>query len=106
MQHYLLPEQRTVRVTIVRRGGALGYVMHVDRVEGYGAPLRRFAASIMISMAGHVATKLHMGEYWTGSSSDFSLIRQAIWALYTFGYFGPPVRGLVYRQTGGCLRHA
>jgi cell division protease FtsH len=101
MQHYLLPEQRIVRVTIVRRGGALGYVMHVDRVEVYGAPLRRFAASIMISMAGHVATKLHMGEYWTGASSDFSQIRQAIWALYTFGYFGPPVRGLENSQTGG-----
>jgi cell division protease FtsH len=92
-QHYLMPEQRIVRVTIVRRGGALGYVMMVDRVEVYGAPIRRFAASIMISMAGHVATKLHMGEYWTGASSDFSHIRQNIWALYSLGYFGPPVRG-------------
>ena len=101
LQHYLLPEQRIVRVTIVRRGGALGYVMHVDRVEVYGAPLRRFAASIMVSMAGHVATKLHMGEYWTGASSDFSQIRQQIWALYSFGYFGPPVRGVENSQTGG-----
>jgi cell division protease FtsH len=101
MQHYLSPEQRIVRVTIVRRGGALGYVMHVDRVEVYGAPLRRFAANIMVSMAGHVATKLHMGEYWTGASSDFSQIRQAIWALYTFGYFGPPVRGMENSTSGG-----
>ena len=101
LQHYLMPEQRIVRVTIVRRGGALGYVMHVDRVEIYGAPLRRYAASIMISMAGHVATKLHMGEYWTGASSDFSHIRQNIWALYTFGYFGPPVRGGENSQTVG-----
>ena len=93
VQHYLMPEQRIVRVTIVRRGGALGYVMPVDRVEVYAAPLRRYAANIMVSMAGHVATKLHMGEYWTGASSDFSHVRQNIWALYSLGYFGPPVRG-------------
>jgi cell division protease FtsH len=101
LQHYLLPEQRIVRVTIVRRGDALGYVMMVDRVEIYGAPLRRFAAKIMISMGGHVAVKLHMGEYWTGASSDFSHIRQNIWALYSFGYFGPPVRGGENSQTVG-----
>jgi len=102
-QHYLLPEQRIVRVTIVRRGDALGYVMRVDRIEQYGYPIRRFAASIMIAMAGHVATKMHMGEYWTGASSDFSHIRQNIWALYSLGYFGPPVRGVENSRDGGGL---
>ncbi|MCC7359746.1 MAG: AAA family ATPase [Anaerolineales bacterium] len=98
VQHYLLPEQRIVRVSIIRRGSALGYVMHVDRTETYAAPLRRFAAHIMVSMAGHVATKLHMGEYWTGAAggpgSDFSQVRGRIWQLYQSGYFGPPIRGL------------
>ena len=98
VQHYLLPEQRIVRVSIIRRGNALGYVMHVDRTETYAAPLRRYAAHIMVSMAGHVATKLHMGEYWTGAAggpgSDFSQVRGRLWQLYQSGYFGPPVRGL------------
>ena len=100
-QHYLQPEQRIVRVSIIRRGSALGYVMRVDRTETYGAPLRWFAADIMISLAGHVATKQQMGEYWTGTGSDFNHVRNAIWALYMGGYFGPPVRGLVNQGPGG-----
>jgi cell division protease FtsH len=103
VQHYLMPDQRIVRLTIVRRGGALGYMMPVDRVEVYSEPLRRMAADIMVSMAGHVATKLHMGEYWTGASSDFSNIRYQIWRLYSLGYFGPPVRGAENSQGGGGL---
>ena len=101
VQHYLMPDQRIVRLTIVRRGGALGYMMPVDRVEVYSEPLRRMAADIMVSMAGHIATKLHMGEYWTGASSDFSNIRHQIWRLYSLGYFGPPVRGVENSQGGG-----
>jgi cell division protease FtsH len=92
-QHYLMPEQRIVRLTIVRRGAALGYMLPVDRVEVHGEPLRRIAADIMVSMAGHVAVKLHMGEYWTGASGDNSNIRRNLWRLYTLGYFGPPVLG-------------
>jgi cell division protease FtsH len=101
VQHYLLPDQRMVRASIVRRGGALGYVQFVDRSEVYAAPLRRYAAQIMVAMAGHVATKLHLGEYWTGASSDFSKIRFQIWALYSYGYFGPPVRGMENTVGGG-----
>jgi cell division protease FtsH len=92
-QHYLMPDQRIVRLTIVRRGGAYGYMRPVDRVEVHAQPLRRFAADIMVSMAGHVAAKLHMGEHWTGASGDNSNIRFNIWRLYTLGYFGPPVLG-------------
>ncbi len=102
-QHYLMPEQRIVRLSIIRRSGSLGYMMHVDRVEMYTLPLRRFAADIMVGMAGHVATKLHMGEYWTGASGDFSMIRRNIWALYSLGYFGPPVRGVENSSTGAGL---
>jgi cell division protease FtsH len=105
VQHYLMPEQRMVRASIIRRGGALGYVQNVDRNEVYARPLRHYAASIMVSMAGHVATKLHLGEYWTGAAggpgSDFSQIRFRIWALYSYGYFGPPIRGVENTAGGG-----
>jgi cell division protease FtsH len=87
-QHYLMPDQRIVRVTIVRRGGMLGYMRHVDRVEVYAEPLRRIAADIMVSMAGHVATRIFMGELWTGASMDFNQVRARIWKLYSLGYFG------------------
>ena len=79
----------------------MGYVQFVDRSEVYAAPLRRFAAEIMVMMAGHVATKLHLNEYWTGATSDFSKVRQRIWMLYSFGYFGPPVRGIENTAGGG-----
>lgn len=95
--HYATPEKRIVRATIVRTSGGLGYALAVDRVEIYAAPLRRFAADIIVSMAGHVATKMFLGEYWTGATggfgSDFSKIRLRIWQLYQHGYFGPPVMG-------------
>jgi cell division protease FtsH len=95
--HYATPEKRIVRATIVRTSGGLGYALAVDRVEVYAAPLRRFAADIIVSMAGHVATKMFLGEYWTGATggfgSDFSKIRMRIWQLYQHGYFGPPVMG-------------
>jgi cell division protease FtsH len=99
--HYLMPEQRLVRASIIRRGGALGYVLPVDRVEVYAYPLRRLAAQIMVFMAGHVSVKLFMGEYWSGASSDFSIVRRLIWGLYTFGYFGPPMRGWENSQSSG-----
>jgi cell division protease FtsH len=100
-QHYLMPDQRIVRVTIIRRGGGImGYMMPVDRTDIYVEPLRRIAADIMVAMAGHIATKLHMGEYWTGAWGDYSSVRYNIWRLYSLGYFGPPVRG-VENSSGG-----
>ncbi|MBF8283144.1 MAG: ATP-dependent zinc metalloprotease FtsH [Anaerolineales bacterium] len=87
-QHYLMPDQRIVRVTIIRRGGMLGYMRHVDRVDVYSQPLRRIAAGIMVSMGGNVATRIFMGELWTGAYSDFGQVRSQIWWLYTLGYFG------------------
>src|SRR5258705_281629 len=95
-----MPDERMVRLAIVRRGDALGYKMPVNRVEISSEPLRRMAADIMVAMAGHVATKLHMGEYWTGASSDFRSVRRQIWRLYSLGYFGPPVRGVENSNEG------
>ena len=49
------------------------------------------AMRIMVSMAGHVATKVFLGEYWTGAGSDFRAVRSLISGLMTYGYFGPPI---------------
>jgi cell division protease FtsH len=92
-QHFLMPEQRIVRLTIVRRGNALGYMHPVDKVEMHGYPLRRLAADIIVSMAGHVAVKMKTGEPWTGATGDNANIRLQLWKLYVHGYFGPPVLG-------------
>jgi hypothetical protein len=42
-------------------------------------------------MAGHVATKIFLGEYWTGATGDFQNVRARLWQLAHYGYFGPPL---------------
>jgi cell division protease FtsH len=91
VQYYLRPDERIVRVSIVRRSEALGYVLPVPNYDIYSLPLRTFLADIMVSMAGHVATKLYLGEYWTGATGDFQNVRGRLWQLAHYGYFGPPL---------------
>src|SRR5215216_4816547 len=91
VQYYLRPDERIVRVSIVRRSEALGYVLPVPNYDIYALPLRTFLADIMVSMAGHVATKLFLGEYWPGATSDFQQVRARLWQLAHYGYFGPPL---------------
>ncbi len=79
LQHYLMPDQRISRVSIVRRSkGILGYVLPVDMVEIYGQPLRRIVADIMVALGGHICVKLFMGEFWTGATSDFQNARMQL----------------------------
>jgi cell division protease FtsH len=90
-QYHLRPEQRIVRVSIVRRSEALGYVLPVPNYDIYAEPLRNFLAEILVGMAGHVSVKLFLGEYWTGATGDFQGVRARLWQLAHFGYFGPPI---------------
>lgn len=95
VQHYMMPDQRISRVSIVRRSsGALGYVLPVDTVEIYGQPLRRIAADIMVSLAGHLCVKIFMGEFWTGAYSDYRNVRNNFRHLAMLGFFGPPIAEL------------
>jgi cell division protease FtsH len=91
VQYYMRPDERIVRVSIVRRSEALGYVLPVPNYDIYALPLRTFLADIMVSMAGHVATKIFLGEYWTGATGDFQNVRARLWQLAHYGYFGPPL---------------
>jgi cell division protease FtsH len=91
VQYYLRPDERIVRVSIIRRSEALGYVLPVPNYDIYALPLRTFLADIMVSMAGHVATKIFLGEYWTGATGDFQNVRGRLWQLAHYGYFGPPL---------------
>ncbi len=90
-QHYLLPDQRIVHLTIVARAQSLGFMLPLDQVEMYAYPLRRIVADIMVGMAGHVATRIVFGEEWTGAYSDFQQARAHLRHLQSLGFFGPPV---------------
>jgi len=91
VQYHLRPDERIVRVSIVRRSEALGYVLPVPNYDIYSLPLRTFVADILVSMAGHVATKIFLGEYWTGATGDFQNVRARLLQLAHYGYFGPPL---------------
>lgn len=99
-QHYLRPDERIVRVSIVRRSEALGYVLPVPNYDIYALPLRTIVADIMVSLAGHVAVKVFLGEYWTGAHSDFQQIRNRVWTLASLGYFGPPIADPTFLARG------
>ncbi|HET6450735.1 MAG TPA: AAA family ATPase [Spirochaetia bacterium] len=90
-QHFLLPDQRIVHLTIVARAQSLGFMLPLDQVEMYSYPLRRVVADIMVGMAGHVATRIVFGEDWTGAYSDFQQVRAHLRHLQSLGYFGPPI---------------
>ena len=90
-QHYLLPDQRIVHLTIVARAQSLGFMLPLDQVEMYSYPLRRIVADIMVGMAGHIATRIVFGEDWTGAYSDFQQARAHLRHLQSLGYFGPPI---------------
>ncbi|MBI5054264.1 MAG: AAA family ATPase [Chloroflexi bacterium] len=90
-QHYLMPDQRIVRVSIIRRGGAYGYVLPVDTKEWHIVPLRRHILDIMVSMAGRASEIVFFGEPFQSVGGDYANIRQRFWVLYYSGMFGPPV---------------
>jgi ATP-dependent Zn protease len=90
--YYLMPEQRIVRATIIRRSGALGYVLPAANYEIYATPLNWFVRRIMVSLSGDVATKIWSGEPWSGAGGDFQNVRSMMQALAGQGFFGPPVQ--------------
>ena len=85
----LRPDRRITTVSIVRRGGGiLGYLRDVHKKEIFAQPLADISASIMVSLAGHYATKLVMGEFWSGTAADFNHIRHYLENLAFVGQFG------------------
>jgi cell division protease FtsH len=87
-QHYLRPDLRIVRVSIVRRADALGYVLPASKTDIYTMPLEIYTRGIIVSMAGHVATEVMLGEPWTGAWADIAHIRSRVMILANYGFFG------------------
>lgn len=91
VQHYIMPDQRIVRVSIIRRGGAFGYVLPVDVKEWHIIPLRRYILNILVAMAGRASEIAFFGERFNSVGGDYAMIRANIWTLYVTGMFGPPL---------------
>ena len=94
--HFLMPDRRIAHVSIVRRGGAMGFVLGMEEIEIYGEPLSRIVRRIMVAMAGQAAVRVVQGESWTGAGggagSDYENVRIMLHHLYHEGFFGPPTK--------------
>jgi cell division protease FtsH len=90
--YYMSKGRRIVRATIVRRGGALGYVYHTNETEMHAWPVRDYIRSIIVALAGDVAAKIWSGEPWVGTGSDFMQVRGMVTQLANHGFFGPPIQ--------------
>jgi len=101
--HFLMPDRRIAHVSIVRRGGAMGFVLGMEEIEIYGEPLSRIVRRIMVAMAGQAAVRVIHGESWTGAGggtgSDYENVRIMIHHLYHEGFFGPPTKSQLPTST-------
>ncbi len=75
--HYLRPEHRISKATIIRRGHALGYVQQRPREERTSLYAKSIETQIMVSLAGHVVENRFLDKLTTGPSSDLVYATQA-----------------------------
>jgi cell division protease FtsH len=68
--HYLQPENRVIKATIIRRGGALGVVQPVPKEERYTRHARQFETEIMTFLGSRAVEEVMLGTKMAGASSD------------------------------------
>ena len=84
--YYLQPENRIIKATIIRRGGALGVVQPRPREERYTRHARQFETQIMTFLGSRAVEEELLGTKLTGASSD--LMAASSLALSYCGIFG------------------
>jgi cell division protease FtsH len=93
-----MPTHRIARITIIRQGGAHGYVLHYpaleefDYMSTYSQLMNRLRVSVggkagEIEFVGEDAQTLGVGIGW-GDPSDFGQIRAVLWRMANAGMFG------------------
>ena len=90
VNYYLFPDRRFVRVSIIGRGGSLGYNYYVDNKEWHLTPLRRHVLAIMVSLAGRASEMVFFGEPFQSVGGDYPQIWGRLQIMYQHGMFGPP----------------
>ena len=68
--HYLQPENRVIKATIIRRGGALGAVQPRPKEERYTLHARQLETDIMTFLASRAVEEEILKTRMTGASSD------------------------------------
>ena len=68
--HYLQPENRVKKASIIRAGDALGVVQRAPRTERYHRHARQIETDIMVSLGSRAVEEDFLGTKMTGASSD------------------------------------
>ncbi|HEY3523526.1 MAG TPA: AAA family ATPase [Candidatus Limnocylindrales bacterium] len=68
--YYLQPENRVMKATIIRRGGALGVVSRGEREERYTRHARQIETDIMVSLGSRAVEEEILETKMAGASSD------------------------------------
>jgi hypothetical protein len=91
-QYYVMPDQKIVRVTIVKLStGSQGHMAPVDTVEQHVRPIMNYAYEIIVAMAGRGSEKVLTGETFDSVGGDYPMVRMLMWRLVESGFFGPPL---------------
>ncbi len=68
----LMPRERIVQLTIIRHGGALGYMMPKPIEQIYGYSIDELLSMMQVGLAGKGAEQVYLGTEFTGASSDLA----------------------------------
>jgi len=91
-QYYMMPDQKIVRVTIVKLStGSQGHMAPVDTVEQHVRPIMNYAYEIIVAMAGRASEKVLTSEMFDSVGGDYPMVRGLMWRLVESGFFGPPL---------------
>ncbi len=106
MRHWR-KDKRFVRLSIIRRGRALGYAYDVARVDIYAHPQADWIKDVYVSLAGDIGANLVMGERWTGMGGDMMKVRERVYQMFAHGSFGSfPVLNVPGEGAGDAIGEA
>jgi cell division protease FtsH len=74
--YYLMPEDRVIKATIIRRGDALGVVQPRPKEERYTRHARQIETQIMTFLGSRAVEEVVLGTKMAGASSDLAAATQ------------------------------
>lgn len=72
-----------VKITIMNRSKALGYVQNMPGEDRYGLSVEQLVARMVMAMAGRAAQEVILGKSDTGASNDFEQASQMAYNMVT-----------------------
>ncbi len=98
-QYVLQPKERVVKVSIIRRGEALGFSATKPTEERFTKTREELLADIQVALAARAAEELFLGTQMTGATSDLAQATHvANLMVSAWGMDGSLYSGLTYNQ--------